>query len=123
MRIAVTGAFGFSGKYIARRVLDLGHEVMALTNSPHRANPFGESVKAFPYRFSQPQELEKSLRGIDVLINTYWVRFDNPPLFTFAQALANSKTLFDAAKRTGIGRVVHISITNPDRNSRLPYFR
>src|SRR6516164_8716788 len=61
MRIAVTGAFGFSGKYIARRVLDIGHEVMTLTNSPHRANPFGESVQAFPYHFSQPQELEKSL--------------------------------------------------------------
>jgi hypothetical protein len=58
--------------------------------------------------------LKKSLRGIDALINTYWIRFDNPPHFTFSQALANSKVLFDAAKRAGVGRVVHISITNPD---------
>jgi len=123
VRIAVTGAFGFSGKYIAQRLLALRHEVITLTNSPQRANPFGGSIKAFPYNFSEPHELEKSLRGIDALINTYWVRFDNPPHFTFAQALANSKALFDAAKRAGIGRVVHISITNPDRNSRLPYFR
>jgi uncharacterized protein YbjT (DUF2867 family) len=97
--------------------------VITLTNSPQRANPFGGSIKVFPYNFSEPRELEKSLRGIDALINTYWVRFDNPPHFTFAQALANSKVLFDAAKRAGVGRVVHISITNPDRNSRLPYFR
>jgi uncharacterized protein YbjT (DUF2867 family) len=87
----------------------------------------GQSVwridKAFPYNFSEPHELEKSLRGIDVLINTYWVRFDNPPHFTFAQALANSKALFDAAKRAGIDRIVHISITNPDRKSPLPYSR
>ena len=123
MRIAVTGAFGFSGKYIAQRLLALRHEVITLTNSPQRANPFGGSIKAFPYNFSEPYELEKSLRGIDALINTYWVRFDNPPHFTFAQALANSKVLFDATKHAGIGRVVHISITNPDRNSRLPYFR
>ena len=123
MRIAVTGAFGFSGKYIAQRLLALRHEVITLTNSPQRANPFGGSIKAFPYNFSEPHELEKSLRGIDALINTYWVRFDNPPHFTFAQALANSKVLFDATKHAGIGRVVHISITNPDRNSRLPYFR
>ena len=123
MRIAVTGAFGFSGKYIAQRLLALRHEVITLTNSPQRANPFGGSINAFPYNFSEPHELEKSLRGIDALINTYWVRFDNPPHFTFAQALANSKALFDAAKRAGIGRVVHISITNPDRKSRLPYFR
>jgi uncharacterized protein YbjT (DUF2867 family) len=123
VRITVTGAFGFSGKYIAQRLLTLGHEVITLTNSPQRANPFGGSIKAFPYNFSEPHELEKSLRGIDALINTYWVRFDNPRHFTFAQALANSKVLFDAAKRAGIGRVVHISITNADRKSHLPYFR
>lgn len=122
MRVAVTGAYGFSGRYMARRLLDLRHEVITLTNSPHRSNPFGESIKAFLYNFSEPKELEKSLRGIDVLINTYWVRFDNPPHFTFAQALANAKILFDAAKRAGVGRVVHISITNPDRKSDLPYF-
>src|SRR4026209_2040002 len=51
MRIAGTGAFGFSGKSIARRLLDLKHEVITLTDSPHRTNLFGKSVKAFPYHF------------------------------------------------------------------------
>lgn len=123
MRVAVTGAYGFSGKYMARRLLELRQEVVTLTNSPHRTNPFGESVKAFPYDFAKPEKLERSLRGIEVLINTYWVRFDNPPHFTFAQALTNARILFDAAKRAGVRRIVHISITNPDRKSELPYFR
>jgi uncharacterized protein YbjT (DUF2867 family) len=123
MRVAVTGAYGFSGKYMARRLLELRHEVVTLTNSPHRTNPFGESVKAFPYDFAKPEKLERSLRGIEVLINTYWVRFDNPPHFTFAQALTNARILFDAAKCAGVRRIVHISITNPDRKSELPYFR
>jgi putative NADH-flavin reductase len=73
MRVAVTGAFGFSGGYIAQRLLALRHEVITLTNSPDRSNPFGESIKAFPYNFSKPHDLEQSLRGIDVLMNTYWV--------------------------------------------------
>jgi len=81
VRIAVTGAFDFSGKYIARRLLALRHEVITLTNSPHRATG---SIEAFPYNFSEPHELEKSLRGIDALINTYWVRFDNPPHLAIA---------------------------------------
>ena len=38
MRVAVTGAYGYSGQYIAQRLLDAGHEVYTLTNSPHRAN-------------------------------------------------------------------------------------
>ncbi len=122
MRVAVTGAFGFSGKYMARRLLDQRHEVITLTNSPNRSNPFGKSIRAFLYNFSDPKALENSLRGVDALINTYWVRFDNPPHFSFAQALANAKTLFNAASRAGVGRIVHISITNPDRKSDLPYF-
>jgi uncharacterized protein YbjT (DUF2867 family) len=93
--------------------------VMTLTNSPHRGYPFGEAVKAFPYDFSKPRELENSLRGVEVLINTYWVRFDKPPHFSFAQAVA----LFDAAENAGVRRLIHISITNPDRRSDLPYFR
>jgi nucleoside-diphosphate-sugar epimerase len=30
----VTGAFGYSGKYIAARLLDAGHRVRTLTDSP-----------------------------------------------------------------------------------------
>jgi len=33
-QVIVTGAFGYSGKYIARRLLDAGYEVKTLTNSP-----------------------------------------------------------------------------------------
>jgi len=79
-------------------------------------------VKAHPFNFSNPALLEQTLRGVDVLINNYWVRFDLPPLFTHAAAVLHAKTLFEAAKRAGVARIVHISITNPDRNSDLPYF-
>ena len=43
----VTGAFGYSGKYIARRLLEAGRRVRTLTNSPHRNNPFGEKVEVY----------------------------------------------------------------------------
>jgi nucleoside-diphosphate-sugar epimerase len=122
MRIAVTGAFGYSGRYITQRLLAAGHEVITLTNSLNRPNPFGERVKAIPFNFEKPADLQASLLGIHALINTYWVRFDHP-LFTHAQAVANTNILFEAARKAGVRRVVHISITNPDINSDLPYFR
>ncbi len=118
----VTGAFGFSGKYIARRLLDAGREVRTVTNSPDRANPFGSRVKAFPFNFDHPEKLVDALRGAAVLYNTYWVRF-NHPKFTYASAVDNTLTLFDAAKKAGIRRVVHISITNPSEDSPYEYFR
>jgi NADH dehydrogenase len=122
MKIAVTGAFGYSGRYIAKRLLEAGHTVVTLTNSPRRDNPFGEAVQAIPFHFDDPARLRQSLQGIDALINTYWVRFDHR-LFSHRQAVANSKVLFQAAKDAGVGRIVHISITHPDINSDLPYFR
>jgi NADH dehydrogenase len=121
MRIAVTGAFGYSGRYITTRLLKVGHEVITLTNSMHRVNPFGEKVAAFPFHFDEPHKLRDSLRGVDTLVNTYWVRFDHR-LFTHGQAVANTKILFSAAKEAGVRRIVHVSITNPDITSDLPYF-
>lgn len=122
MRIAVTGAFGYSGKYMTQRLLDAGHDVLTLTNSPNRPNPFGPRVHVASFNFDKPAALRDSLRGAEALINTYWVRFDSPPYFTHAQAVANTKVLFTAAKDAGLQRIVHVSITKPDLHSKLPYF-
>lgn len=118
---AVTGAFGYSGKYIAHQLLAKGYPVITLTNSTNRNNDFGGQVKAFPFNFERPAELARSLEGVEVLYNTYWVRF-NHKLFKHADAVQNTLRLFEAAKAAGVQRVVHISITNPAENSPLEYF-
>lgn len=119
---AVTGAFGYTGKYIARRLLALGEPVITLTGHPRRPNEFGSSVKAFPFRFDNPGSMAESLAGVRVLYNTYWVRFDRGSA-THDQAVANTRALIRAAEIAGVERVVHISITNPDPQSPLPYFK
>jgi len=118
---AVTGAFGYSGKYITRRLLDKGENVITLTNSLNRVNPFDERVKAYPFNFNNPKKLSASLRGVSVLYNTYWVRF-NHKLFKHSDAVNNSISLFRAAKEAGVERIVHISISNPSEQSHLEYF-
>ena len=117
----VTGAFGYSGNYIARRLLDRGHKVHTLTNSLRRKNPFGDRVRSFLFNFDDPTALAESLRGTAVLYNTYWVRF-NHRSFKHAGAVENTLKLFEAAKEAGVGRVVHVSITNPSKDSHLEYF-
>jgi uncharacterized protein YbjT (DUF2867 family) len=118
---AVTGAFGYSGKYITRRLLQSGKEVITLTNSLHRPNPFGERVRAFPFNFNDPKKLRNTLNGVKVLYNTYWIRF-NYKSFGHSLAVANTRKLLSAAQDVGIQRIVHISITNPSLDSRLEYF-
>jgi uncharacterized protein YbjT (DUF2867 family) len=117
---AVTGAFGYSGRYIAHRLLDAGHRVVTLTNS-RGPDPFGGRVSTLPLQFQDPVALAESLRGTTVLYNTYWVRFDHKT-FTHREAVANTLTLFEAARAAGVRRVVHVSITNPSAESDLPYF-
>ncbi len=121
MKIAVTGAFSYSGKYIAARLLDRGEEVITLTGHPNRPDPFGGRVKVFPLTFDDASQLGASLRGVDVLINTYWVRFDRREN-TQPRAVENTRKLVSAAARAGVKRIVHISITQPSENSPLPYF-
>ncbi len=117
----VTGAFGYSGKYIATRLLAEGQRVRTLTNSTQRINPFGGQVEVRPFNFDRPDDLVESLRGAEVLYNTYWVRF-NYSFFKHESAVRNTLILFEAARLAGVRRIVHVSITNPSEESPLEYF-
>lgn len=121
MKIAVTGAFSYSGKYVAQRLLARGEEVVTLTGHPNRPDPFGGKVKAFPLDFNNEAELVESLKGVDVLVNTYWIRFDHGQN-TQPRAVENTRKLVNAASAAGVKRIAHVSITNPSANSHLSYF-
>jgi NADH dehydrogenase len=73
---AVTGAFGFTGRYITHRLLDRGVRVITLTNRGGGASPLADRVEARPFDFDDPDALAQTLAGVSVLYNTYWVRFD-----------------------------------------------
>jgi uncharacterized protein YbjT (DUF2867 family) len=120
--VAVTGAFSYSGQYIARAFLKRGWEVITLTRNPDRPHALNNKIKAYALDFSKPQELQERLRGIDTFVNTYWVRY-NYPGSSFEQAVENSRILISAVKKAGVRRFVHISVSKPDLKSKLPYFR
>lgn len=120
MKIAVTGAFSYSGKYITKRLLERGEEVITLTGHPNRPDPFNGQVKSYPLDFDEAGMTE-SLRGVEVLVNTYWVRFDKGEN-TQPRAVKNTQKLVNAAKAAGVRRIVHISIANPSADSHLPYY-
>jgi len=118
----VTGAFGFTGRYITRRLLAEGRRVLTLTAQPEQASPFGRDVSVAPFSFDNPARLASSLCGAAVLYNTYWVRFDWGGE-SYERAVENTRTLFAAAREAGVRRVVHVSITNPSEDSPFGYFR
>jgi uncharacterized protein YbjT (DUF2867 family) len=118
---AVTGAFSYSGGAIARASIEAGRRVRTLTGHPDRA-PADTPVEVRPLDFDDPLGLVDSLRGTTTLYNTYWVRFARNQM-DHDLAVTNSRTLFRAAKRAGVQRIVHVSITHPSATSPFPYFK
>ena len=118
----VTGAFSYTGRYVTRRLLDQGVRVRTLTRSPDAEDPFGGRVEVAPLDFSDPDGLRRSMQGAGVFYNTYWIRYARGRT-TFDLAVENTRTLFEAAKSAGVGRIVHFSVTNVSSGSGLPYFR
>ena len=118
----VTGAFSYTGGYVARHLIDQGVSVRTLSRHPDSRNDFGGQVEAAPLDFSDPEGLRRLMQGADVFYNTYWIRFPNGQT-TFDHAVENTRTLLRAAESAGIKRVVHFSVSNASLESHVPYFR
>lgn len=117
----VTGAFSYTGRFIARRLLEAGERVRTLTNHPER-DPFGGRVSVAPLAWHDLRALAASLEGAHTLYNTYWIRFPWGEA-TFERAVVQTRILLRAAEDAGVERLVHISIAHASPESPLPYFR
>jgi uncharacterized protein YbjT (DUF2867 family) len=113
----VTGAFSYTGRAIAEELLARGERVRSLSRRPAAAgDPLAGRVEVAPLDFHRP-----ALTGAVTLYNTYWIRFEHGGQ-TFEQAVANTIALFEAARAAGIERIVHVSVSNPEWATDLPYF-
>lgn len=117
----VTGAFSFTGRHIARRLLAQERRVRTLTRRPQPPGTEDIKVDIAPLQFTDRAALVESLRGADTLYNTYWVRFRHGKV-GFGNAVANTRTLLGAAAEAGVRKVVHISVSNPSMDSHLDYY-
>jgi len=116
----VTGAFSFTGRFIARELIARGWSVRTLTNSRYPGDPLANEVDPRPLDFSRPEELVKCMRGADLFVNTYWIRYPHAGM-TFATAVDNTHVLLDAATRAQVGGVVHIGVVGAAADSPYPY--
>src|SRR5438477_4159697 len=117
----VTGAFSYTGRFVAPRLLGRGRAVRTLTNHRDPSSPLAGRIEVFPLDFNRPTGLIAALRGADTLYNTYWVR-SNHGAASFEEAVRNTGVLIDAAGEAGVRRIVHVSIANPQASD-LPYYR
>ncbi len=119
----VTGAFSYTGSFIAEELLARGREVRSLSRgAADPAQPGDRRIERLPLQFTDRDALVRAMAGADTFYNTYWIRFPHAGQ-SFEQAVENSATLFDAARRAGVRRIVHVSVSNPSAGSPYGYFR
>ena len=118
-KILITGASGFIGGAISHRLIGRD-EIRSLTSHPEK-NRFGERVQSFAYDFDAPMRMEEAFRGVDVFVNSYYVRF-NYGRATFELAVDRTRELIALARLAGVRKIVHVSVSNADERSDLPYY-
>jgi NADH dehydrogenase len=119
----VTGAFSYTGSYIAQALLDEARNVRTLSRTPAPpGHPLADRMSRGNLQFSDRRGLVEDLRGAEVLFNTYWIRFPHRNS-TFEEAVQNSRTLFEAAQEAGVRRIVHVSVTHATDHPEYPYLR
>jgi len=121
-RVAVTGAFGFTGRALTERLLAAGHEVVTLTRRTGAGDPLASRVSIRPFDAASSDALTASLRGVETLFNTYWLRFPRAGA-TFEGAVVRSAALVAAARDAGVRRIVHVSVVNAAPDAETPYVR
>lgn len=123
MKVAVTGAFGFTGRAIAERLLEARHEVVTLSRRSGDGDPLASRLAAIhPLDASRPEAFRAALEGVEVLFNTWWLRFPRGG-GTFERLLADSAVLLAAARAAGVRRIVHVSVVRASPDADTPYVR
>jgi dihydroflavonol-4-reductase len=106
----VTGATGFVGWHVARKLLERGERVRALARDPARLREL-EDVERVQGDLRDPESLAKAVEGCGVVYHVaadyrLWTR---DPQEMFRSNVDGTRNLFEAAQRRGIERVVYTS--------------
>jgi NADH dehydrogenase len=119
---AITGAFGFTGRALAERLLADGRELVTLSRRSGEGDPLRDRLRVEPFDTDRPDGLAASLAGVDTLFNTLWIRFPRGAM-TYERAVAQSAVLVAAAREARIRRIVHVSVVNAAPDGPTPYVR
>lgn len=112
LRALVTGATGFVGSHVVRRLLERGHEVFALVRptSPREAL-VNLPVKTIAGDLSDRTSLDRAVHGIDLLFHVaadyrFWVP---DPQVMLDVNVGGTVRLLEAAIKAGVKRIVYTS--------------
>ena len=129
MRVFITGATGFVGRYIVKELLLQGYEVGCLVRNVKKAEKIlGEGIKAYKVDFEDKKSIKEAFEGFepDFLIHLIGILLENRRKGqTFMKVhYLYSKNLYEVAKDYGrIKKVVYMSALGTHKKAPSMYHR
>jgi uncharacterized protein YbjT (DUF2867 family) len=115
MKVFLTGATGFVGSHMLRRLLDEGHSVRALVRDPERAaksttlSTTRRQVEFLPGDIVSGAGLDAAIAGCDAVIHLVGIIAEKGANTFAAVHHGGTRNVVEAAKRAGVRRFVHMS--------------
>jgi uncharacterized protein YbjT (DUF2867 family) len=117
MRVLVAGASGFVGRRLCPALVEVGHEVRAMTRHPEKYDGAGEAVRGDVH---DPDSLQAALEGCDAAY--YLVHSLDSADFEQRDAVA-ARAFGSAAARAGVDRIVYLGGLGDDSDDLSAHLR
>ncbi|MGQ3889548.1 NAD(P)H-binding protein [Legionella sp. CNM-1927-20] len=118
MNILITGASGFAGTWIAKKLIEQGHEVVAAVRDTHYTKKLFPHAKIIACDFVRDTTIEAwlpRLEHIDIIINCVGIFYHSNSKIMWAIHYDTPKALFTAATKCNVKRIIQLSALGVDR--------
>jgi nucleoside-diphosphate-sugar epimerase len=110
MRVLVTGATGFVGQHLVRRLRDVDTAILA--RNPAKARQmFGDSVEVIEGDFRDFPSLQRAFTGVDLLYHIGAARdhWGRPLKWYYESNVLGTQNVLRAAEEAGVSKIVYCS--------------
>jgi uncharacterized protein YbjT (DUF2867 family) len=111
MKIAITGATGFVGDAVVRRLLRRGHEVRAMVRRLDRAGRLGDlgAVECLAGTLDDQRAVQALVAGADAVVHLVGIIAEKGAQTFQRVHVEGTERLAEAARAAGVPRFVHMS--------------
>ena len=122
MRVLITGATGYVGRYVVKAFLAQGAEVACLVRRPGSEEMFGQRrVEAFYGQVTEPASLKNICHRVDVVVHLVAIIREKGDITFDLVNRQGTRNMVAAAKEEGVKRFIHMSAIEAGPDSSYPY--